>query len=186
MLIDFAFVGLVLTLSRHNDRSIASVDDSETSQLDNLSEGQKNKFYLVKTFDFKNDGTQIQFITDKLQMICETSSLITLTFYAQNVAIAGTQPTITNTFSCDEVKKDLSRISLITTVADFKKMHEQKVLTLIGSELRASQIYSDEDFPSQWRLAEIKITGPNTFTVNQFEIEKTLMKNFDFGITSAK
>lgn len=191
MILDFVFIGLVLTISNTNSRSITATrstasDNSDANQTDSLTEGQKNKWALVETFQLKVTADTIEFTTDKLQIICDTSSLIELRFSAQNMAIAGVQPAISHIYSCDDIKKDLSRTTLITNVSDFKKLRTEKVITLDGSELRASQIYSDEDFPNDWRLTDIKVSGPNTFTVNEFEIEKTLLKNFDFEIISAR
>jgi len=185
MLLDFAFVGLVLYVAQNdNRRSVASANLAGSDQPEGLTEGQKNKWQLVRTFQFDFDGKQIQFSTDKLQVICEVSSLIELRFLAQNVAVAGQAPTISAVFSCDSIRKNQSQISLNILIDDFKKMHEQKVLTLDGYELRAYGIYHDEPMPTSWRLAEVKISGTYNFIINEYEIEKTLMKNFDFEIAT--
>ncbi|MFZ3229059.1 MAG: hypothetical protein WA160_02550 [Pseudobdellovibrio sp.] len=186
MIVDLIFVGLVLTISKQKSRTVASDEVTDPAEISTFTEGQKNKWHLVKTFQFQKSAESLEFTTDKLQMICETSSLIELHYFAQNVAIAGVSPTISHIFSCDPIRKNSSQTSLQTSLSDFKKMHQQKVLTLDGSELRASQVYADEEFPQKWKLAEIKISGANNFTVNQFEIEKTLSKFFDFEVTSAK
>ena len=185
IIIDFVFIGLVLTLSSKNSRMIAT-DNSLNSDLSELTEGQKNKWLLVKTFRFENNYNDLVFSSDKLQMICETSSLIQLHYSAQNIAIAGNQPQVIHSFSCDKIKKDQSQFTLTTPISEFLQIHQKKITQLDGSELRASSLYSDEELPKQWKLSEIKITGPNTFTINEFEIEKVLLKDFIFEITSAK
>lgn len=188
MLLDFGFIGLVLMTSNSqfkNKRSTAS-DSNGATQTSDLTEGQKNKWALVETFQFQMTPDWIYFTTDKLQTICDTSTLIELKFSAQNIAIAGVQPSIKHIYSCDEIKKDLSTKTLSTNISDFKKVRTEKVMILVGSELRSSQLYSDEELPNDWRLTDIKISGPSTFTINEFEIEKTLLKHFDFEIISAR
>ena len=180
ILLDFVFVGIVLTISKPKNRSISSLDQPDAT---GLSEGQRNKWNLIETFKFQTTQTTIELETDKLQMICETSSLIELRFLAQNTAIDGMQPTISHVYSCDALKKDLSLTKLTTFITDFKSLHHQKTLTLAASEMKASQIYSTEEFPSLWKLAEIKISGPSSFTINEFEIKKVLQRSFDFNIS---
>jgi hypothetical protein len=179
--IDFMFVGLVLKYSSSNERAIASLD-SETE----LTSGQKNKMELVQSFQLDATDTMISFVSDHLQMICDTSSMIELKFQAINVAYAGEQPTIIHTYSCQEIKKDLSRQSLVTQMADFKSMQHSKKLNLGTDILTAEQIYSDETFPESWKLTELKISGPSTFTINQFEIEKIHASAFEFKVISVK
>lgn len=179
ILLDLVFVGAVFTISKQQRRSISSIDSNAAT---NLSEGQQNKWHLLETFKFQKTDVALEFETDKLQMICDTSSLIELQFIAQNVAIGGASPTISHVFSCHELKKDLALNKLITSVTDFKSMHQQSKLRLPKSELNAFQVYSTEEFPQQWRLAEIKISGASTFTINEYEIEKVLQHSFDFKI----
>ncbi len=182
VLLDFIFVGFVLTYSNQSSRTISSVS---SSHLGNLSEGQKNKYNLIKSFKFQQDSQNLILQTDLLQMICETSSLIELKFTAQNISFDGVSPTISNTYSCLELKKDLSVIQLITSRIDFQKTQQENPLSLAQSQLKAVNIYATEEFPSQWRLAEVKISGSNTFTINEFEIAKVLQQNFDFDITTS-
>ncbi|MBC7421526.1 MAG: hypothetical protein H7328_12435 [Bdellovibrio sp.] len=182
VIVDFIFVGLVLRISMQQERQIASVESES-----NLSAGQQNKFELVKSLHFKADSQQLVLQTEKLQMICETSSLIEVKYRAVNVAYAGAQPTITHTFSCVEIKKDLSLTTLQTNMSDFISMQKNKKLNLNVSQMTAAQVYSDEDFPSDWQVSEITVTGPSTFTINQFEIEKVHANNsFSFTITSVR
>jgi hypothetical protein len=186
MVIDFTFVGIVLKFSYTNHHRGVASDPESINESEGLTTGQKNKIALVQTFQFQKLKNELRFKTDKLQMICETSSLIELRFFAQNIAIAGSHPMITNTYSCENIKKNQAQDTLITDIDDFKKMHQQKILNLGQNRLQAFQVYADEYFPTEWKLAEIKISGPNTFTVNEFEIERVLFKSFDFELTSVK
>ncbi len=178
VILDFIFIGLIFKFNTSAPtRAISSAQD-----FDDFSEGQKNKWNLIKTLQFKSTDEDFFLQTDMLQMICETSSLIQLQFSAQNVAFAGAQPTISHVFSCDTIRKNQSQSKLITAFSTFKKMHGLKILALEGSELRSSQVYPDEEFPLQWQLVEINISGANTFSINKFEIEKVLLTSFQFEI----
>lgn len=180
VIIDFVFVGLVLKISTKSERQIAGSDN-----FSELTEGQLRKLELVKSFDFSISENSLQFSTDKLQMICETSISIELKFFAQNIAVAGSSPTISHLFSCAEVKKDLSRITLETSLVQFKLMHKKHELKQIDSIMLASGIYADEDFPEEWRLGEVIINGPNTFTINQYELDKVFNDHqFEFQIST--
>ena len=182
ILLDFAFVGVILTINSAPTRNISTVTTSETS---GLTEGQQNKWHLIKGFHFQKKSESIELQTDQLQMICDTSSLVELRFLAQNVAIGGESPSISHIFSCIELKKNLSQSVLSTSLVDFKLMHQQKKLQLQQSELTSNQIYASEEFPTLWKLAEIKISGDSTFTINQYEIEKVLQDSFFFEIPTS-
>lgn len=183
-ILDLVFLGTVLTLSEPKTRFIASVNEND---LSNLTEGQQNKLQLIKTFKFIQTENSIIFMTDKLQMICDTSLSIELDFSAQNISVAGAKPTISHLFSCAEIKKSQSLSTLETPLAEFKKMHQQNILKLPASQLAAFDVYSTEEFHENWKLTEIKIRGPNTFSINEYEIEKVLHQSMDFKlITAAK
>ena len=89
VVLDLVFLGIVLTISQKNSRSIATVTENAFSEL---TEGQQNKWHLIETFKFTQTENSISLLTDKLQMICETSLSIQLDFSAQNFAIAGLAP----------------------------------------------------------------------------------------------
>ena len=184
VIIDFIFIGLIIKLNTTSPtRMITSTDSS----MDDLTDGQKNKWTLIKTFNFEITEDAVSLKTDMLQMICETSSLIEFKYLAQNVAFAGSQPAISHTFSCEKIKEDQNQTKLITPFSALKKMHNLKSLELGGSQLRSSQVYSDEEFPLSWQLDEIKISGENTFSISKYEIEKVLSEFYKFEIpTSAK
>ncbi len=182
VVVDFLFVGLVLRFSTQNERRIASVQSGAE-----LTEGQMQKYELVKSLNFTSDNDNLILKTDKLQLLCDTSSLVDLKFVALHVAVAGAQPSINHTFSCFEIKKDLSLNILKTSIADFKSMQKANTLSLPASAMKASQVYSDEDFPTEWQLSEIKVTGPHPFIINQYEIEKVHpASQFGFKITSVE
>ena len=182
MLLDFIFVGVILTLKTGPSRNISSVS---TAEIPGLTEGQQNKWRLIQSFHFKKNVDSLDLETDQLQVICDTSSLIELRFFAQNIAIDGEPPSISHVYSCFEIKKDQNKIKLSTSLADFRLMHQQKKLHLQQSELASNQIYASEEFPTDWKLAEIKINGASTFTINQFEIEKVLHTSFGFQIPTS-
>ncbi len=177
VVVDFIFVGLVLKVSTQNERRIASVTTDE------LTKGQQQKFDLVKSFQFTATNEQLVLQSDKLQMICDSSSLIEVKYSAMNVAYAGQQPTISHVFSCAHIKIDQSLNTLTTSIESFKSMHKNKQLSLNASVLTAAQVYSDEDFPTEWKVSEISITGTSTFIINQFEIDKAhTIDAFNFKI----
>lgn len=180
LLVDFVFVGLVLKISTTKERRIATAGDE-------LTEGQQQKVDLVKSFHFNATNDELILHSDKLQMICDTSTSIEVKYMAVNVAYAGSQPTIVHAFSCAEIRKLQSLTTLSTSLENFKSMHENKQLSLASGSLTASQVYRDEDFPRDWKVAEISIIGDSSFTINQFEIDKTHASDaFSFAVTSEK
>ncbi len=180
VVLDFIFVGLILkVISSTPSRTISSVDDSTYNQL---TDGQKTKWDLVKTLKFEISSEAVSLITDNLQMICDTSALIELQFSAQNVAFAGAAPMVSHTFSCDSIRKDQAANSLHTTFSDFKNIQQTKKIDLGTSRLAGFNIYTDEKLPLRWRLTAVRISGPSTFTINEFEIEKVLMTAFEFNL----
>lgn len=180
VIIDFVFVGLVLKFSTDSERrQVASSDN-----FGELTEGQQRKLELVKAIDFSISEEGLEFKTDKLQMICETSSTIELKFFAQNMAVAGNPPVISHIYTCSEIKKDLSLNLLATSLKEFKQMHKTNELNLPNSQLKASGIYASEDFPEEWRLSEVTITGPSTFTINQYELDRVFSDHrFEFKLS---
>ena len=124
VIIDFIFIGLIIKLNTNPSRVIASTDSS----FDSLTEGQKNKWNLIKTLSFKITEDDVLLETDMLQMICETSSLIELKFLALNVAYAGSQPTISHTFTCEKIRNNQTKTQLITPFSAIKKMHKLKMI----------------------------------------------------------
>ncbi len=188
VILDIIFVGLILqVLSKPKlqniERNVATTDTpAKESIYDNLTAGQKNKWQLIETFKFEITASSVALRTDKLQMICETSTSIELQFSAQNIAVAGTPPIISHTYFCDSIGEDQARNTLLTALVDFRKIQQQKKISLVGSELKGQQIYSDEEFPSRWKLTAVAVRGPNNFTINEYEIEKVLAASFDFEL----
>ncbi len=183
--LDLIFVGLILkVITSAPSRTISSVDDRTYKDL---TEGQKNKWDLVKTLNFEVLTDSVVLTTDKLQMICDTSTLIELRFTAQNVAFAGSAPTVLHTYSCESIRKDQTLSSLQTAFADFRNLHQSKKVERNSSQLAGLNIFADEEFPTNWRLTAVHIMGPNTFTINEHEIHTVLTTSFDFAIpTSVK
>ncbi|OFZ31730.1 MAG: hypothetical protein A2622_03935 [Bdellovibrionales bacterium RIFCSPHIGHO2_01_FULL_40_29] len=180
VVLDFVFVALIIKWTTTPGRMIASTEQSFYSDL---TDGQKNKWDLIETFQFDSNSNHLEFSTNKLQMICETSSLIELQYAAQNVAFAGQRPTITHIFSCENIRKNQDQSILLTLTSDFTKIHKTKKITYPDSQLVGSQLYADEEFPTHWKLAEVRVKGPNTFTINEFEIEKVHGHALEFSIS---
>lgn len=187
LILSAVIFGFILAANKSKLRTVASEENSEPAEFSSLTEGQKNKWRLVKTLKFQKKESSIELLTDKLQMICEVSSLIELKFIALNLSVAGSQPSITHTFSCNQIMMKPDQVTLATPVSEFIKMNTiKKVLLDDSSQLTSNLLYSDEAFPNLWRLSEIKISGTYNFTINQYEIEKALSTDFDFEITSVK
>lgn len=184
-IVDFIFVGIVLKLSMNNQRTIATEADLFYSDL---SDGQKNKYDFVKSFQFVADAEKLVLTTDRLQALCQTNSLIEIKFQAVNVAYAGLHPSISHIFSCENIRKDLAVSSLPTTLDDFKALHKMPNLKRGESEMRAIKVYSDEDFPTDWILSDVIISGELNFSVSSIEMDKAHPDHrFEFSIpTSVK
>ena len=55
--IDLIFIGLVLKIAPSSNRHIASIEESQAPK--NLTEGQRNKWLLVKSFQFNLTSDQL-------------------------------------------------------------------------------------------------------------------------------
>lgn len=182
-IIDLAFIGLVLHLVPSSGRHIASVD--ETSAPDNLTEGQKNKWLLVKSFQIDITDTRLVLKTELLQSLCDVSSVIELVYLAENVVYSGTHPTVHHAFSCSEIKKDMSKNTLVTDFDLIKRSHNENIFNLDGGEqVRAYSLYDNEPFPKDWALSEIQVSGQSHFKINSAELNEVLNKDLKFTISS--
>lgn len=182
-IIDFIFVGLVLKISTSNKRHIANDGDPFYAEL---TDGQKNKYDFVKSFQFQTDSEKLVLITDRLQSLCQSDALVELKFKAVNIAYAGAQPSISHIYSCQNIRKDTSIMTLPTKLSDFMALHKTSRLKLDDSELRATQVYSDEDFPTDWVLSDIIVTGELNFTVSSAELAKAHTdRRFEFSISTS-
>lgn len=178
VILDFAFVGIVLGLFSENERTIASLD-----QVPNLTDGQTQKMELIKSLKFSATGESVVLQTDLLQSLCASYTLVELRFKAINVAFSGQQPLITNVFSCAEVIKDPGENSLRTTFADFRSLQQASVLKRPGNQLQAKGIYSDEELPNEWVLYEIAAAGELNFTISEVELNEFLdTQGFKFSL----
>lgn len=182
-IVDFIFVGIVLKLSTSHQRNIATESDLFYSDL---TEGQKNKFDFVKSFQFKADANQLVLSSDRLQALCQTNSMVELKFKAAHVAYAGAHPSISHIYSCEHIRKDLSVSSLPTSIEDFTSLHKSSTLKLADSQMHATQVYSDEDFPTDWLLSEVIVTGDLNFTVTTAEMDKVHTDHrFEFSVPTS-
>lgn len=182
-LVDFIFVGLVLKISSSNKRHIANDGDPFYAEL---TEGQKNKYDFVKSFRFQADNEKLVLTTDRLQSLCQNDALVELKFKAVNVAYAGAHPSISHIYSCQNIRKDTSIMTLPTSIDDFVALHKTSHLQLDDSEMRATQVYSDEDFPTDWILSDVIVTGELNFTVSSAELAKAHTdRRFEFSISTS-
>ena len=182
VIVDLVFVGLVLRISTTSGRNIAAYNDPFYAEL---TDGQKQKYDFVQSLQFSLGTDTLTLQTDRLQSLCQTNSLIELKFAAVNTAVAGAQPSISHIYSCQNIRKDLSTAALKTTIQDFVKTHKQKNVKLEDSEIKSSGIYPGEEFPTDWMLSEISITGELNFTVNSFEMEKVHTDHrFEFNLAT--
>lgn len=188
-MLDMLFIGLVLTILPSKNRNIASIEDSSAlnNLPDDLTEGQKNKWLLVKSFQFKVTSSNVEIKTELLQSLCDVSTLIEFVYSAENIAYAGIHPSLHHLISCNELKKNLSINSILTELDYFAIARQKPVFEpKVGQQIRAFKIYDDEPLPKQWSLSEIKITGQNNFKINSAEIEKATNQQVKFDITSSK
>lgn len=182
-IVDFIFIGIVLKISTSNQRMIATEADQFYAEL---TDGQKTKYDFVKSFQFSADAEKLVLTTDRLQSLCQTNSLVEVRFKAVNVAYAGLHPSISHIFSCENIRKNLSASSLQTTMNDFKSLHQAAALQLPESELRATKVYSDEDFPTEWILSDVIVTGELNFSVTTAEMDKVHADHrFEFRIATS-
>lgn len=181
ILVDFVFIGLVLRLSTENQRHMASFDDSFYKEL---SAGQKIKYDFVESLNFSMDDEDLTLSTNRLQSLCLSASLIEIKFVAANVAYAGGRPTISHTYSCENIKKDSAAINLKTPIKEFVSIHKAKKIKLAESEMSSTLVYSDEDFPADWLLSELIVSGEEShFTVTTAELEKVHPDHrFEFNV----
>lgn len=178
VILDFIFVGIILKISTEQQRQVASVsDDSE------LTEGQQQKLELMKSFVFNKTESEVVLRTNMLQAACATYATIELKFKAQGLAFSGEPPSITHSFSCEEIKKDNSLDSMISLIADLKSLRNQPAIKKQISLLRAFAIFSDEELPNEWRLSEIRFGGTESFSISEVEINKVLGEDtFKFSL----
>ncbi len=169
LMADIVFLGLVLKLSTTPQRHVASQDEAFYSEL---TEGQKNKFDFVKSFEFLANAETITLKTDRLQSLCQSNSRIELKFEAIEVAYAGVHPSVSHIYSCELIRQDLSRSELTTSVQNFLEVHQTHALKLVDSQMTSFKLYADEELPTQWILAEVIVTGEMNFKVSSIEMNK--------------
>lgn len=172
-IIDFCFIALVLKLlSNANHRNIASTTDN-TKNIENFTDGQKRKLQIVKSIEFSTTAEKFEIKTDFLQALCASATLIEVQYAALNVAYAGGAPTISHLFSCNSILSEPNKNTLETNLNDFTSLHAQSKIDLTSSQMLGSHIYSDEDFPTEWRLSAIVVTGESNFTITTAELDFT-------------
>lgn len=123
VLLDFVFVGVILTIYSDNERTIASLE-----QTPKLTAGQNQKLEVIKNFKFKTSKDEVILYSDFLQSICATYVLIELRFKASKVAFSGQQPLIRHTYSCSKISQTSGQASLPTSIEDLKSLHKNHLI----------------------------------------------------------
>ena len=167
VVLDLIFVGVILKISpdESNRRSIAnSADEAD------LTAGQQQKLALIKSLQFIKSDKEIILQTNYLQALCASYSMIRVQFQAVDLAVSGQPPQITHSFSCDLIKQHSATDSLSTDLTEFKSLQHKSDF----SHLKASALYSDEEFPKRWKIFAIEVTGEENFTINDAEINQIL------------
>lgn len=183
VLLDLVFVCTVLKLNSTNStRGLASTEDE-------LSEGQKQKQDLIKSFSLTNSSTDFTIKTEYLQSLCASYHTIVLKFKAPHVAVSGTPPTFSSAFSCESILHNPNQDSLKTLFSDFyaaqRKQQTQGYIT-------AHAIFADEALEPAWQLFEVEISGgteagADHFTISEAELLHYLSQSqLSFQITSDK
>ena len=169
VILDFVFVGVILKIFAEKERSIASLEDQPK-----LTHGQNQKLDLIKSLKFSTSKEAVELQTEYLQPLCSTYDIVEMKFKAVNVAFSGQPPKISHAFTCVEISKHQERESLKTAIADLRSMQKNSLLKKNESQLRAFGIFSDEDFPNEWVLYEIAVTGKISFIISEAELNEFL------------
>lgn len=146
-----------------------------------LSDGQKAKWDIVSQFVVRVTNVSIQIDMPHMMDLCGENSNIEFHFRATQVAYAGESPRIIKALSCSQLMVNQKQnIEILFT--DMVALHQEH--TNEAQQLRSEKVYSDEKFPSEWKLSDIKILGAHGFEVNEFEIQKALAQDFVFTLST--
>lgn len=146
-----------------------------------LTEGQKAKWDIVSQFVVRITNESIQIDLPHMIDLCAENTSLEFHFRATQVAYAGENPRIIKTMSCSQLMVDQKQ-NIEIMFSDLTELHQVHVNE--AQSLRSEKIYSDEKFPSEWKLSDIKILGAHGFDVNEFEIQKALAQDFIFNLTT--
>lgn len=163
--LDFIFVSTILKINSEQERGLAS-------SFPALTEGQQQKKEFIQSLQFQATAESFIVQTSYLQALCASYAHISLQFKAAELAVSGTPPTITSSFSCSQILNDPGRNQLVTRLDDFHAAHARKPTT---GYVRAQGTFPDEAIEKNWQLSSLIVGGGNDneaaqFTVNEAEL----------------
>ena len=157
----------------HSARKLAQ----EGSEVDfeAMTTGQKQKWLLTQQINLKQTTQSLLIDTQITDKVCAEYQSIQFIFAATEVAYAGESPDISLDINCEYfLQSHLSEIEV--------PYAELRGETESSFKIERHLIYSDEPFPTKWRLNEIRFNSSNPFTINTFEIQKVHGHNFEFDL----
>jgi hypothetical protein len=145
-----------------------------------LTDSQRQKWSIVEQFSLQKKDQDLEVTIPHKADLCEHNTYIHFTLKAYQVTVAGQNPEIRLTLLCQDGHPDGYIYNF--SHQNLKSLHKEPSLRQSDYLLSARNLYSDEEFPGDWLLAEITVEGNWGFTVNEFEIQKVFGHNFEFQI----
>jgi hypothetical protein len=166
--LDLIFVGVVLQLNSEKSRGLASTQTS-------MTEGQQQKKELIQSLTFQNYSDRFVLATTYLQAICASYAHISLQFKALHLAVSGTAPTITSSFSCSQILREPGQTELTTLHRDFHAAHSRLPTT---GYVRARGTFPDDPIEKDWQLSAIIVGGGSDTEASQFTVTEAELQLF--------
>ena len=175
-----AIAAKIYTQHTNKQRQIAELSHKAGHEL---TDKQFEKWTVVEKFNIKqnNDGLIIE--APHGLDLCLNQTTLNFIFKAYQIAIAGENPLIKLSLSCNSIAQNLI-VNL--NFADFKNVQTNNPAKLPFGVLTADNIYRNEAFPEAWLLTEINIQGETGFVINEYEIQKVFNQNFEFLVPTSQ
>lgn len=172
----FAF--LVSMKMTDQQRKLASMIDQANPDW---TPGQKLKWAITKQFNIQVLDQEILMATPMAVEICTGNHGLGIKLQANEIMVAGQNPQIKISIACEALlaKTDYKFSIPLKTVLQLHKSKELKTDTL---QFRTLNVFSDDEWPTEWTLSEIEVIGQNGFTINQFELQEAQQKIFTISI----
>ena len=185
----FIFAGLFVFLTagiafwasqRMSDqhRKLASMMDQANPEW---TAGQKLKWAVTKQFNIEIRDQEISIATPMAVELCLGNHGLSVKLQANEIMNAGQNPQIKISIACDALLA-ISDYKFSIPLKTIVQLHKTKELKSDELQLQAFNVYSDEEWPSEWTLSEIEVIGPNGFSINQFELQEAQKKIFTVSI----
>lgn len=174
----FTLIGYLLA-EKNTTHQIGRQIAHENLNSVELSEGQKLKWATTEQFMVKQTNESIMLDIPHISDLCTENQTITFQFSAYEISIAGENPKLQYTISCELASEQTHFEVLFSDLISLQKLKE---LSRPDGTLKSFLIYSDESLPERWNLTEIAIGGAHQFKINQFEIQKVFGHNFEFEL----